>query len=220
MEKHPYIINAGPSFDNLAPIESAPTFETALEKAHAIENASELENIPPLVTEIVYMPEDDVDINDVLYRTTTTDDILVAIASWFADHPQAASDCRHYVERCDYIWLAKENLDGIFGEEYDESYFDDIESDEDDIIYPEDESVGKRIITVFDDDYMIQEGDIYYIDKQKFTRIGIEPKVGNYFKILIVNKDEGLQIFRIVDTDQVWAMCVKTDWPTKYDSDK
>ena len=218
MEKHPYIINAGPSFDDLEPVESAPTFETALKKARAIESASELENTPPMVTEVVYMPEDDVDTNDVLYRTTTTDDILVAIASWFADHPQAASDCRHYVKSCDYVWLTEENLNGIFGEEYDESYFDDIESDEDDIIYPEDESVGERIITVFDDDYIIQEGDMYYIDKQRFTRIGLSPNVGNYFKILIVKPDEGLHIFRIINTDQNWAMCVKTSWPTKCDS--
>lgn len=205
---YPYIINAGQDQSNLEPVMAAETLETALRKAHDIERTQHL------FAEVVYMPEDDEDINDVMYRTTTSDDILVAISSWFSDHPQAAADCRHYVEECDYINLSEEVLDGIFGEEYDASYFDDIESDEDDIIYPEDESVGERIITVFDDDYMIQEGSVYYVDKQKFTRIGIEPKVGNYFKILIVNKDEGLQIFRIVDTDQVWAMCVKTDWPT------
>jgi len=63
-EKFDYIVNAGPTKDNLRP---ACTYKT---KEDAISGAQRLtaEKIPGLkYTEVVYMPEDNDDINEVVW---------------------------------------------------------------------------------------------------------------------------------------------------------
>ena len=57
-----WILNAGPSKDNLAPYCAFPTKEGAIKSA---KNALNFWNF----TEVVYMPEDDPDTNDVVWRS-------------------------------------------------------------------------------------------------------------------------------------------------------
>lgn len=57
-----WILNAGPSKDNLAPYCAFPTKEEAIKSA---KNALNFWNF----TEVVYMPEDDVDTNEVVWRS-------------------------------------------------------------------------------------------------------------------------------------------------------
>jgi hypothetical protein len=59
---HNWILNAGPSKDNLAPYCAFPTKEEAIYSAR---NALNFWNF----TEVVYMPEDDPDTNDVVWRS-------------------------------------------------------------------------------------------------------------------------------------------------------
>lgn len=61
-EKCDWILNAGPSKDNLAPYCAFPTKEEAISSAR---NALNFWNF----TEVVYMPEDDPDTNDVVWRS-------------------------------------------------------------------------------------------------------------------------------------------------------
>jgi hypothetical protein len=61
-EGYEWILNAGPSKDNLAPYCAFPTKEEAISSAR---NALNFWNF----TEVVYMPEDDPDINDVVWRS-------------------------------------------------------------------------------------------------------------------------------------------------------
>ena len=61
-EGHEWILNAGPSKDNLAPYCAFPTKEEAISSAR---NALNFWNF----TEVVYMPEDDPDTNDVVWRS-------------------------------------------------------------------------------------------------------------------------------------------------------
>jgi hypothetical protein len=61
-EGHEWILNAGPSKDNLAPYCAFPTKEEAISAAR---NALNFWNF----TEVVYMPEDDPDTNDVVWRS-------------------------------------------------------------------------------------------------------------------------------------------------------
>jgi hypothetical protein len=61
-EGYEWILNAGPSKDNLAPYCAFPTKEEAISSAR---NALNFWNF----TEVVYMPEDDPDTNDVVWRS-------------------------------------------------------------------------------------------------------------------------------------------------------
>lgn len=57
---NPYIVFVGNTADNLQPFESAPTKEAAISRAKELQEAF-------VCVEAVYMPEDDVDVNDVVY---------------------------------------------------------------------------------------------------------------------------------------------------------
>ena len=59
---HEWMLNAGPSKDNLAPYCAFPTKKEAITAA---KNALNFWNF----TEVVYMPEDDPDTNDVVWRS-------------------------------------------------------------------------------------------------------------------------------------------------------
>jgi hypothetical protein len=61
-ESYSYIINAGLEKDNLQPYLASPTKETGIKVA---EQALKFYTY----TEVVYMPEDDVDINEVVWRS-------------------------------------------------------------------------------------------------------------------------------------------------------
>jgi hypothetical protein len=63
-EKFDYIVNAGPTKDNLRPACAYKTKEDAIAGAQRLA----AEKIPGLrCTEVVYMPEDNDDINDVVW---------------------------------------------------------------------------------------------------------------------------------------------------------
>ena len=57
---NPYVIFVGSEKDNMQPFDTAPT-----DKA-AIERAIQLKDVFPF-TEAVFMPEDDIDTNEVVY---------------------------------------------------------------------------------------------------------------------------------------------------------
>lgn len=57
---NPYVIFVGHRADDVQPFESAP------DKESAISRAIQLQDVFPC-TEAVYMPEDDLDINEVVY---------------------------------------------------------------------------------------------------------------------------------------------------------
>lgn len=61
-ESYPYIINVGKEKDNLQPYLAAPTKQVGIKDA---EQALKFYTY----TEVVYMPEDDIDINDVVWRS-------------------------------------------------------------------------------------------------------------------------------------------------------
>ncbi len=65
-EKFDYIVNAGASKDNLTPVCAYKSKEDAIAGAQALA----AEKIPGLkYTEAVYMPEDNDDINEVVWRS-------------------------------------------------------------------------------------------------------------------------------------------------------
>jgi hypothetical protein len=57
---NPYVIFVGHKADNMQPFESAPSQEAAVNRA------VELQEVFPCV-EAIYMPEDDLDINEAVY---------------------------------------------------------------------------------------------------------------------------------------------------------
>lgn len=60
MMGNPYVIFVGHTADNLQPFESAPNERSAIEAAQQLQTMFQY-------TETVYMPEDDVDTNEVVY---------------------------------------------------------------------------------------------------------------------------------------------------------
>ena len=60
---NPYVIFVGQTKDNLQPFESAPSERDAVQQAQQLQTMF-------AYTEAVYMPEDDLDINVVVYTTT------------------------------------------------------------------------------------------------------------------------------------------------------
>ena len=68
-EKFDYIVNAGPTRDNLRPACAYKTKEDAIAGAERLV----AEKIPGLkYTEVVYMPEDNDDINEVIWKNFKT----------------------------------------------------------------------------------------------------------------------------------------------------
>lgn len=59
-----YIINAGKSQDNCEPIKAASTKEEAIEKAKVLVGQHMYE-----YTEVVFMPESDININEVVWTS-------------------------------------------------------------------------------------------------------------------------------------------------------
>ena len=57
---NPYVIFVGQSKDNMQPFESAPSERDAIQQAQQLQTMFKY-------TEAVYMPEDDVDTNEVVY---------------------------------------------------------------------------------------------------------------------------------------------------------
>lgn len=68
-ESYPYIVNAGPAKDRLEPVCAYKTKEDAIGGAQrlAAEKISAFK-----FTEAVYMPEDDIDTNEVVWRSWRT----------------------------------------------------------------------------------------------------------------------------------------------------
>ena len=64
MVSHDYIINAGKSQNNCAPLIATPTKEEAIEKAKVL-----VEQHKYKYTEVVFMPESDIDINEVVWTS-------------------------------------------------------------------------------------------------------------------------------------------------------
>ena len=64
MLSHDYIINAGKSQNNCAPVNAALTKEEAIEKAKAL-----FEQHKYMYTEVVFMPESDININEVVWTS-------------------------------------------------------------------------------------------------------------------------------------------------------
>ena len=61
---HDYLLNTGTEFDNLDPSKAYITAE------EAIEAAKEITQTTGKIAEVVYMPEDDMDINEVIFRSS------------------------------------------------------------------------------------------------------------------------------------------------------
>lgn len=59
-----YIINAGKSQDNCEPIKATSTKEEAIEKAKVL-----VEQHKYMYTEVVFMPESNIDINEVVWTS-------------------------------------------------------------------------------------------------------------------------------------------------------
>lgn len=64
MVSHDYIINAGKSQNNCVPINTALTKEEAIEKAKVL-----IEQHKYKYTEVVFMPESDISINEVVWTS-------------------------------------------------------------------------------------------------------------------------------------------------------
>ena len=64
MVSHDYIINAGKSQNNCVPINAALTKEEAIEKAKVL-----IEQHKYKYTEVVFMPESDISINEVVWTS-------------------------------------------------------------------------------------------------------------------------------------------------------
>ena len=64
MVSHDYIINAGKSQNNCAPLMAASTKEEAIEKAKVL-----IEQHTYEYTEVVLMPESDININEVVWTS-------------------------------------------------------------------------------------------------------------------------------------------------------
>jgi hypothetical protein len=61
-ESYPYIINVGMEKDNLQPYLASPTKEEGIKDARRVLKFYRY-------TEVVYMPEDDIDTNEVVWRS-------------------------------------------------------------------------------------------------------------------------------------------------------
>lgn len=57
---NPYVIFVGHAADNLQPFESAPDEKTAIKRALELKDAFPC-------TEVVYMPEENLDVNELVY---------------------------------------------------------------------------------------------------------------------------------------------------------
>ena len=64
MVGHDYIINAGKSQNNCVPVNAALTKEEAIEKAKVL-----IEQHTYEYTEVVFMPESDININEVVWTS-------------------------------------------------------------------------------------------------------------------------------------------------------
>ena len=64
MVSHDYIINAGKSQNNCVPVNAALTKEEAIEKAKVL-----VEQHKYKYTEVVFMPESDININEVVWTS-------------------------------------------------------------------------------------------------------------------------------------------------------
>ena len=64
MVNHDYIINAGKSHNNCVPVNAALTKEEAIEKAKVL-----IEQHTYEYTEVVFMPESDININEVVWTS-------------------------------------------------------------------------------------------------------------------------------------------------------
>ena len=64
MVNHDYIINAGKSQNNCAPVNAALTKDEAIEKAKVL-----IEQHMYEYTEVVFMPESDISINEVVWTS-------------------------------------------------------------------------------------------------------------------------------------------------------